>query len=774
MRLSELPRPPAGSSSDLRRPIVVAAVALGLVVGCIASLLPAVTGFSVATASAQGVTGPTPDQLADEGLVTIDDVNTGVLLFETDTPGWFVTAPTLKTDIDVAVSGPIVRAAVTQSFRNPADVFVEGTYVFPLPEGATVDTLRMRVGDRWIEGNIAEKAEAREIFEAAREAGQVASLVEQLRPNMFTTSVANIAPGADVVVQIEYQETLMPRDGRFGLRLPLVVAPRYSTSGQQVSELTAAGWSTVNDPSVHRGAVSSRDDAFDREDEIRNPVDISVALNAGFPLGEIASEHHVVTTTFADDSSSQITLDGPVPANRDFLLSWKPDSFDEPYVATFSEQRSDETHHLAVLTAPTTQTNEGEGPAREVIFVQDTSGSMFGDSMDQARAGLLLALDRLDENDTFNIIEFNYDWTRFASAPVPATKRNLGDAADWIRTLRAEGGTEMLPALQAALNTDRQSVDEDRLRQVIFLTDGAVSDEQSMLRLIETDLNDTRLFTVGIGAAPNSYFMSAAARSGRGSFVYINNIDAVELQLQSLFAKIENPAIVGLRTQELPQNVEISPSPIPDLYLGDPVMVTVRVPAGSDVAVDELVLTGSSGSETVTLNVPLLSGEEPAVGSGPRAGVARLWAREHIRDLEAERLSQGLSTPDLETIDSQILETALEYGIVSRLTSLVAVDVEITRPSDETATTTSITPNLPDGWDPAAFAPTSDGAVDLSSQARARLEAAASDKQIDGGSGGPVSLPATATNWQLQALLGASLIVGGGTYLAGTRRRHNA
>lgn len=756
-------------------------VALGLFLAIGATLVPAFGGLGAVSASAQTADAPSPDQLADDGLVTIDDMNNGALLLETDTPGWFVTAPTLSTDIDVAVSGPIARAVVTQTFRNTSSVFVEGTYVFPLPEGATVDTLRMRVGERWIEGDIAEKAEAREIYETAKAAGQVASLVVQLRPNMFTTSVANIAPGADVIVQIEYQETLSSRDGRFGLRLPLVVAPRYSTSGQQISQLTSTGWSTTTDPSVHRGAVTPRDDDPSTErNKIRHPVNISLAINAGFPLGELTSAHHEIDVIETSATSSQVELVGPVPANRDFLLSWKPASFETTYVAAFSEIHESETHHLAMLTAPTIAAEPADRSPREVIFVQDTSGSMFGDSMDQARAGLQLAIDSLGEDDTFNIIEFNDQWTRFASTPQPATHRNLDRAKEWIDGLRADGGTRMLPALQAALDTDRKSSgeDTDRLRQVVFLTDGAVAQEQALLRLIEQELGDTRLFTVGIGSAPNSYFMSAAARTGRGSFVYISDIDQVEEQMQSLFAKIESAAIVGLKPVGVPEGVEISPSPIPDLYVGDPLVLSVRVPEGVAADLDELVLAGLTGSEPLTLDIDLDPTGISSVGSGPRSGVSKLWARERIRDLEALRLSAGLDGDDFDRIDDQVLEVALEYGIVSRLTSLVAVDVEVTRPADEVASSANVALDLPAGWDSSTFLPqdpdddfgTNEPA--LSAQAEGYLEAAAeANAAAAAEAADAVGLPATATNWQLQAMFGIAMTVCGGTYLARSRRR---
>lgn len=723
--------------------------------------------FSLPSAAAQQNQAD-PEELAEQGLVRVDDIEAGALLFETDAPGWYVPAPALHTNIDIAVTGPIARATVTQRFRNVAEVFVEGKYVFPLPEGAAVDTLRMKVGNRWIEGMVEEREEARLIYEEAKAAGQVASLVEQERPNVFTTSVANIAPGAVVIVQIEYQQSLAPRDGVFGLRVPLVVAPRYSPDEQNSPrlELSPAGWT---DAGVAVPVVDPRTDAEGGVDQtIRNPVEISVDLDAGFPLGDVGSPFHDIEVEQRIENSADIALVGPVPADRDFYLSWKPRELSDPYTAVFTEYRENDTHYIAMLTPPSVDAIGDTRQPREVVFVQDTSGSMGGDSLAQAKAGLINALERLSEEDTFTIIEFNSVFTTFERAPVAANARNINRAVRWVDDLVATGGTEMLPALRTALRTSDAS--EGRLRQVIFLTDGAVNNELQMLNLIERELGNSRLFTVGIGSAPNSYFMTAAATSGRGSFVFIGDVNDVNDQMQALFAKIESPAIVDLTIEGFPVNVAVSPFPIPDLYAGDPIVLTVRVPGG--VEPQTVSLHGVRGGEDWQIDLDLVDAQI-------RPGVSKLWAREHIRDLEALRVSPLLVENQREDIDEDILATALEFGLVSRLTSLVAVDVEVTRPDGTDSESTDVPTNLPAGWDPAIFfddvnqSPLADDAGDVSSAALDRLNAAQGIRDAQATGQGGIQFAATGGDWQVRALLGASLMaIGAVAFVAsGTRRR---
>jgi Ca-activated chloride channel family protein len=179
-------------------------------------------GFAALFVSFQPVwsaPGPQP------ALVRPADARSGSLLLKTDDDGT-TEAVRLGIDVDLTVSGPTVRARITQIFRNPTQNWVEATYVYPLPAGGAVDTLKMVVGDRVVVGEIKERQQARIIYERARQNGQKAALTEQERPNIFTNSVANIGPGETVLVQIEYQEPVQQSGNEFSLRVPLVVGPR--------------------------------------------------------------------------------------------------------------------------------------------------------------------------------------------------------------------------------------------------------------------------------------------------------------------------------------------------------------------------------------------------------------------------------------------------------------------------------------------------------------------------------------------------------------------
>jgi Ca-activated chloride channel homolog len=255
-----------------------------------------------------------------EAVVRPGEMRAGSLLLRSTEPGAFVEAPRIGTDVDIAVSGPTARARVTQIFRNPTEGWVEAVYVYPLPEGGAVDSLKMVIGDRIVIGDIKERKKARAIYEEAKAAGRKTTLLEQERPNLFTNSVANIGPGETVLVQIEYQEPVRQSAGTFSLRVPLVGAPRYNPKpAVQAVDLAPGGqgWGTAGDPVLDRDRIEPP--VLDpRVHGPTNPVSIAIRLQAGFPLGEVKSHHHDVRVETLGDAARVIKLgDGPVPADRD-------------------------------------------------------------------------------------------------------------------------------------------------------------------------------------------------------------------------------------------------------------------------------------------------------------------------------------------------------------------------------------------------------------------------------------------------------------------------
>ncbi|MDA9398866.1 marine proteobacterial sortase target protein [Bradyrhizobium sp. CCBAU 45389] len=618
-------------------------------------------------------------------LLQPGEARSGSLLLKED--GATTEAIRLGTDIDITVSGPTLRARVTQVFRNPTKDWVEATYVYPLATNGAVDTLKMVVGDRVIVGDIKERQQARVIYEQARSAGQKAALTEQERPNIFTNSVANIGPGETVLVQIEYQEPVHQSGNEYSLRLPLVVAPRYNPAPivQSVDfRQDGSGWgATTSNPVPDRDRISPPvlDPA---KNAPVNPTSITVRLKAGFALGEVKSHHHNVKIESPDKTTRIITLaDGTVPADRDFELTWKPAAEKAPSVGLFREHVGDADYLLAFVTPPSAEQATQKPLPREVVFVIDNSGSMGGTSIVQAKASLLYALGRLQPNDRFNVIRFDDTMDVLFPTSVPADAAHLGEALGFVNGLQARGGTEMVPAMRAAL-TDKVS-DSNMVRQVVFLTDGAIGNEQQLFETITAMRGRSRVFMVGIGSAPNTYLMTRAAELGRGAFTHIGSVEQVEERMRGLFAKLENPAVTGLSAKFSDAKADVTPAIIPDVYRDEPLVLAARL----DKLAGSLEIKGRVGDRPWSVTLPLQNAAEGK-------GLSKLWARRKIGDAEVARTLREM-TPD-ET-DKAILALALDHQLVTRLTSLVAVDKTPSRPEGEPLKLADLPINLPAGWD---------------------------------------------------------------------------
>ncbi len=613
---------------------------------------------------------------AEDGGPTPAAMQTGSLLMRMSEG--YVTATLLNTDVNIVVNGLVARVSVAQEFENSGQEWVEGVYVFPLPDEAAVDHMRLYIGDRFIEGEIREKEQARKEYEQAKSEGKKTSLVEQQRANLFTTSIANIAPGEKIIIEIEYLEDLKYDAGTFSLRYPMTLTPRY-IPGQGLPDRKGSGWSAdttlVDDASLITPPMVSASRS--------HRVSLQATVNAGMPLEIIASRYHPVNVSEANGEYTVSLAGGRAPMDHDFELLWRPVPSAQPRAMAFSETINGEPHYLLMVVPPESDLVSGATMPREMIFIIDTSGSMHGVSIAQAKQALLRALKTLRPGDKFNVIEFNSYTTPLYPASVTADVANVDEAKRFVRQLESNGGTEMHSALSFALRTPPS---ESFLRQIVFITDGAVGNEEGLFQLIDSKLKGARLFTVGIGSAPNSWFMRKAAETGRGTFTIISALHEVGEKMDRLFRKLENPQVTDIDVQ-WPSGVVVEsyPSIVPDLYLGEPIVVKARA-SGEVRSGDVVRIVGNSVGGA-------WSSELALAGRQPSAGVAALWARARIADL-LDQLRRGAEEDE---IRPAAVETALTHHLVSKYTSLVAVDKTPVRPAGDLLDSEQVASLMPHG-----------------------------------------------------------------------------
>ena len=591
-----------------------------------------------------------------------DQPQTGLLLMRNGAESEWQAALLLNTDIDVQINGPVAEVRIRQRFTNPGERFSEGEYVLPMSENAAVHAMTLDIGERHIVGEIHEKAEAKAIYEKAKANGQQTGLTEQRRPNLFSTSVANIATGETISVTLEYTELLIPDANQFSLRLPLTMTPRY-TAAQPLEFGEAPA------PAVEGRIVQQQ-----WTDAPSHQARLNIYLDGGMELQQIHSPSHPLTANY-DGRGYQVELaNNTVIMERDFILEWQLPTDAGNQASIFTETVDGEQYAMLMLS-PAAREAISQRQPREVILIIDTSGSMQGSRMRQARESLLYAIQRLEPEDRFNVLEFNSDYSELFQEPRQASKANRDTATEWVAQLEASGGTEMLPVVANALG---QQGEQGYLRQLIFITDGSVSNEQEVLTLINRRLDTSRLFTVGIGAAPNNYLLRKAADIGRGQFTSVSDGQGVSAAMNQLFSKLEAPVLTNLRiAMDEGVSAEIWPEKLPDLYADQPLVVAMKL----NRLPRSIILYGNQPEPwQQELDVPQAQQHK---------GVSTLWARSKIESL-MDRITQGEPEP---IIREAVLEVALRHQLLSRYTSFVAVDKTPVRQAQEPLNSQQI-PNL--------------------------------------------------------------------------------
>jgi len=569
--------------------------------------------------------------------------------------GW-QPALAMDTSVEMQIHGLIAEVTVRQQFVNDDRHWQEGRYLLPLPAEAAVGRLRVRIGERLIEGEVREKEAAQQVFAAAAAQGQTAALIEQARPNLFRTALTNIGPNERIEVEIAYWQTITYRDGAFSISLPLTLTPRYASP---TIALASDEHDALTPDRSKRAALG-----------LEPSVSLSIDLDAGVPLAGIDSATHAISVTHKVGYARIELAEQVEPADRDFELRWQPQPSAQPQRAVFSEEIDGEHFALLMLLPPTQRV---AALPREMILVIDTSGSMHGAAMSQAQAALDSALQRLRPDDRFNVIRFSNITEALYPEPMAVSASSIARARRFVADLNAEGGTEMAPALQQAF---AGAPPDSMVRQVVLATDAAIHNEAALLSLIETTRNEARVFPVGIGSAPNSHFLRRAAELGRGTEVVIRDILDVNQQMGQLFARLDRPVLREVRVT-WPNANEVYPPQLPDLYAGEPLLVVARLPVlQGEVRIDGLA---RSQSWTSTLRLDPLQVIQAE-------GVGRLWGRARIAALE-DAMRAGLGEFEGRSL---IIETALQHGLASRFTSLVAVEKTPRRAPDAALNATAI------------------------------------------------------------------------------------
>lgn len=553
--------------------------------------------------------------------------------------GRSVELPLVEMRAELYVTGPLLHAIVTQRFENPYDASVDADYTFPLPDRAAVDAMELHVGARVIVAEVREKQAARAEFEQAKREGKRASLVEQQRPNLFSTRVANIAAGETVNVRLEYREELRATSGTYSLVFPMTYTSRYSRETADSSQCAIAGG-----------------------DALSPAAEVVITIDAGTPLAAVASSSHALQVEH-NARGAVVTLHGQrVPADRDLVLTWRSALESTAHASLLVEEVQGERFGLLTLFPPDPGSGAANGFPTETLFVVDVSGSMEGPSIEQAKAALSSALKRLRSGDRFNLLQFNDSNAAMSESSLLYGLNELDRAQAWVNALHAGGGTEIDGALLRAIGMLGASRFAGEQR-IVLITDGAVDNETELMTRVQQVLGKVRLHVVGIGSAPNRWLMRKLAEFGRGACSFVVSIESVEASMNDFLQRIDRPvwSDISLRWKGTVP-LESYPERVPDLYAGEPIMLLLKL--DPDGEAPQVILEGRGPDGMAQL--------APVVPQAVRtnAGLGTRWAREKIESL-IDSLPRG---GDFETVKRNVTALGLEFHLVTAYTSLVAVD----------------------------------------------------------------------------------------------------
>ncbi|MCK5036112.1 MAG: VWA domain-containing protein [Candidatus Sabulitectum sp.] len=575
--------------------------------------------------------------------------------------------PLEHTEAHITVDGSIQLVTVRQVYGNPYSDPIEAIYVFPLPESGAVYSMDMEIGDRRIEGEIKERQEAQRIYQEAISQGRTAALLEQERPNIFTQTVGNILPGDDIVIEIMYAAPVDYNDGNWEVVYPMVVGPRFSPDGVSDED-------RITPEIVPEDTRSGYD------------IELSLTLDPGFPIREFESLNHAVSTEIQGDDRLVVELsrENEIP-NRDFVFTYRTAGND---IGTGVVSHNGEMGgHFMLMLEPDADVDPGHIAPKEIFFVVDNSGSMSGQPMEVAKETVRQFVRGMNPDDSFQIMRFSETASSMSSEPMENTAANVRRGIDYINSMSGMGGTMMIEGVRACVGYPE---DPERMRYIIFLTDGYIGNEAEILSELRTTLGEhTRLFSIGVGSSVNRYLIEGLAEEGRGYAVYVGLDQNPKTAVEDVYNKINNPYLVDIEIDWGNLDVtEVYPREIRDLYDGEPLVVVGRY---DEPGRDEVTITGTLNGRhwESTVNVRLVS-------RGGSEAADRLWARQKIHHLNRLVLDSGYRGKPADGLLEQIIGVSLDYSVLCEQTAFVAVD-SYERTDGSNPETIGIPVNMPEG-----------------------------------------------------------------------------
>ena len=566
--------------------------------------------------------------------------------------------PLKSTNAEVNINGVIANVVITQQYQNKGTRPINAKYIFPASTRAAVHGMKMRIGDEIIKAKIHERKAAEKKFNAAKKSGKSASMLKQNRPNVFSMNVANIMPGDTIDIELRYTEMLIPEEGNYEFVYPAVVGPRYSSQPENGAPETDL-W--IKNPYLKKGTP--------------NPAGFNIVCNlsTGIALAEISCKSHDTNIDWKNKSTARVLLKNSdetenFSGDRDYIINYRLSGKQIDSGFLLYEDENNENFFLLTVQPPD-RVRSKDIPPREYIFVVDISGSMNGFPLNTSKKLLNNLISGLKPTDKFNIVLFSGGSSIMSPTSVPATTANIYTAIRHIENQCGGGGTELRAALEKSYKIP---TDETFSRSVIIVTDGYISAERDVFDLIENNLNNTNLFSFGIGSSVNRYLIEGMAKAGMGEPFVVTDPKEADAVAEKFRRYISSPVLTNINIVcDGFDTYDVEPKSIPDLFAQRPVVIFGKWrgrPIGT------ITLTGMGGREKFvkTFNV------SETDTSDKNNALKYLWARTRIARLSDFNVNRN--NPDTK---GEITSLGLTYNLLTDYTSFLAIhDVVRNRQAD--------------------------------------------------------------------------------------------
>lgn len=541
--------------------------------------------------------------------------------------------PVESVDIRTTIDGQVATTHVTQVFRNETGATLEGTYLFPIPRGASVSEFAIWDGDRRLAGEVRPREEARRIYDGIVRRRRDPGLLEYAGEELFQASIFPINPRSTKKLELTYTQVLSAEGGTVGYRYPLGVGRNASPVERLAGTIEIRG----------------------RE-----------------PMRTVYSPSHAVDVRRSEgERRVRVTFESARGAERrDFQLFYAP-SPSEVGMSLFTYREPGKDGYYLLLISPPNEATRREYAAKDVVFVLDVSGSMQEEGkIDKARRALQYGIRGLGANDRFNVIAFSGDTRLFESGLIDADEAGRRRGAEWVGGLRPTGGTNINDALVEAMGQFPR--DGARPRMLVFITDGLPTvGDTAVAKILENTRrvrrDGVRLFSFGVGYDVNTRLLDRVAAENGGTADYVDPREDLEQKVSLFFDKVNHPVLANVRVDMGAVRTDLTyPRALPDLFRGTQLAVVGRYRNSTDLANVAIRLSGTA-SPVQTFTYP---GQRFPLRAEKNDWLPRLWATRRVGWLMEQIRSNGES----KELREEVTELGTRYGIVTPYTSFLALE----------------------------------------------------------------------------------------------------